>query len=129
MKSSWFRSSWVRWFPVSAGKERRPRVRPRLEALEDRRLFATDLWTNSLGGDWSVGSNWSLGAPPGSADDAVIPSYAAGITIGHGAGNDTVHDLTASANLAVSGGSLTVAGTFKGHSGQRPRQHRGRRGG
>ena len=32
----------------------------------------TDSWTNTAGGSWSVGSNWSLGTPPGSSDNACI---------------------------------------------------------
>src|SRR5438874_225173 len=107
-------ASWLRRRPKSRSHPilRKPqRLRLCLERLEDRTLLATDLWINSLGGAWATGSNWSLGAPPRSGDDAVIPAYAAGIAIQHASGNDTVHNLTASANLNLSGGSLTVTGT------------------
>jgi hypothetical protein len=32
----------------------------------------TDSWTNAAGGSWFTGSNWSMGVPPGSEDEACI---------------------------------------------------------
>jgi RHS repeat-associated protein len=87
----------------------RPRrgARLRLEALEDRVLPALVTWTNPLGGDWSVASNWSSGQLPGASDDVAINT--AGITVTHSTGTDAINSLTSQANLVLSGGSLALA--------------------
>jgi hypothetical protein len=70
----------------------------------------TVTWVGGSTGDWSVGSNWSGGAPPGSGDDVVIGS---GVNVTHSTGTDTIHRLTVSTGLTITGGSLSVnaAGT------------------
>jgi hypothetical protein len=92
--------------------ERRRRVawfRPRLEYLEDRTLLATATWINAAGGAWNVASNWSTGALPGSADDAVINIAVSG-PITYSTGTSTIHSLTdTTAALVLSGGSLSLA--------------------
>ena len=69
----------------SAGPHSRGRrFRPQLMPLEDRTLPAVVMWTNPAGGDWDTPGNWSTGAVPGAADDAVIA--VSGITVTHSAG-------------------------------------------
>jgi hypothetical protein len=59
MTPSWFLTFRQRWMRFFSGAKRLPvrALRPRCENLEDRTLFATDTWTNSLGGAWATGSN------------------------------------------------------------------------
>jgi hypothetical protein len=81
-----------------------------LESLEARISPVTDVSTNPLGGVWAVGSNWSLNAPPTSAQGAAVAPVS-GVTVSHASGIDTVHSLTSDGSLVISGGSL---GTSKG---------------
>src|SRR6516162_229484 len=57
------------------GKSRQPSYRPRIEALEERLLLASDTWTGASSdqnGNWSDPANWNNGVPnPG--DDLVFP--------------------------------------------------------
>jgi hypothetical protein len=87
---------------------RRPGLR--VEGLEDRVAPAAVTWVGA-GGDFNWGNplNWSGGALPGPADDAVIDFGANNFTVVHSAGSDSVHSLLSHANLAVSGGGLLVA--------------------
>ncbi|MBV9125565.1 MAG: hypothetical protein JO112_19625, partial [Planctomycetes bacterium] len=85
----------------------------RLEALEPRLAPATITWNNPAGGDWGVAGNWKGGVLPGSGDDVVIPNLAAGITIIHSTGTDTVKSLTASEGVTLTGGTLTVTGNLQ----------------
>src|SRR5436309_207640 len=88
---------------------------PWLERLEDRTTPSTVTWINSGGGDWDTPSNWSDGSVnrvPGASDDAVIPSLSAGASVIHAGftSNDSVHSVTTSAPIRLSGGSLTTSG-------------------
>jgi hypothetical protein len=75
-------------------------------------------WTNTAGGDWSTGSNWSGGVAPTAADDAVI--VLPGTYTITQSGNSSVADVVLddpAATLMVSGllnaGTLTLdAGTL-----------------
>jgi hypothetical protein len=86
----------------------------------------TDSWTNTAGGDWFTGSDWSGGAPPGPSDEACIaaagtytvamiqlgtPVSVRSLTVGGGVGTQTlmvgvcsgedVGTLTTTAGLSV----------------------------
>jgi hypothetical protein len=63
---------------------------------------------NGGNGDWATASNWSGGQLPGSGDDVVIP---AGVTLTHSTGGDTIHRISGSGTLIISGGTLTVGAT------------------
>ena len=65
------------WKPSRSG-HRRARLRPRVEALEDRYSPAVVYWANPLGGDWQTPANWSTGVVPSPADDVVIATAVAG---------------------------------------------------
>ncbi len=85
-----------------------------LESLEERRLLSVVSWINSAGGAWEVGSNWSNGAGPGASDDVSITGVTGTIT--HSTGTDTVHSIEASAPITLSGGKLSVVGSFSDSS-------------
>jgi hypothetical protein len=85
--------------------------RPRLESLEDRTVPSTVTWISTQSGDWADGSNWSSGSQPTAADDVIIDQP--GVTVTHSSGTDSVHSLTNSADLALAGGSLSVATTIE----------------
>jgi hypothetical protein len=109
----------VRHLSVRAPRARRPRrparvsFRPRLEGLEGRLAPATITWSNPAGGLWNAGGNWSGGAVPGPADDAVIGALNAGAAVTHASGADAVHSLALSSALKVTSGSaLTAAAGF-----------------
>ena len=57
-------------------------------------------------------TNWVGGVLPGPGDDVVI-NAAAGVTVVHSGGNDSVKSLVSANALALSGGTLTVADTIK----------------
>ncbi len=60
-------------------------------------LGVCDTWTNTAGGDWNTGSNWSLGVPPNALTDACITQS--------GTYTVTITGESASANtLTVTGG-------------------------
>jgi hypothetical protein len=85
--------------------------RPRLESLEDRTVPSTVTWISNASGDWADGTNWSSGSQPGATDDVVI--NVSGVTVTHSSGNDSVHSLTNSSDLVLSGGSLAFTTTFR----------------
>ncbi len=88
------------------GKISRPR-RLFMEFLEQRLLLAQDVWTG--GGDdksWQDGSNWSLGAAPGSSDSAMI-SVGSSLTILYN-GSSSILSITDNAGIDITGGSLEV---------------------
>jgi hypothetical protein len=58
-----------------------------------------DTWTNTAGGSWFTGTNWSKGAPPTSEDEACITA----------AGTYTVTMIQTSSTVSVK--SLTIGGT------------------
>jgi hypothetical protein len=79
-----------------------------LESLEDRAVPSTVSWINPAGGDWNTAANWSGGAVPNSAQDAVINIAVSGpITL---SSTCAAHSLTdTAANLDLTGGSLSLA--------------------
>lgn len=82
-----------------------------LEALEQRAVLSAVSWINPAGGAWDVGSNWSTGSVPTSADDVTIDTASA-ITISiQSNDNISVNSVTTGANdtLSFGGGSLTVS--------------------
>src|SRR5262245_59562871 len=84
-----------------------------LELLEARLAPATVTWVGGSG-NWSTVANWSDGTVnrlPGPADDAVINTT--GITVTHSSGSDTVKSVTSNAAIKLTGGTLTVNGTFQ----------------
>jgi autotransporter-associated beta strand protein len=95
-----------------------------LEALEDRLAPAVDLWQGASGGLWSVGSNWSLGAAPGSGDIAtfdpsltggantssIIDSVFAGSVDGVNIASGYTQTITENRNLTVGASGFTQAG-------------------
>jgi hypothetical protein len=96
-----------------AGRTRGPavgRVLLSLEVLEDRVLLSADTWINPNGGNWDVGSNWSLGHAPGTGDTAVInTAVAATVTIQPGDAIQVQGVTTGSKDtLAITSGSLKV---------------------
>src|SRR5262249_30856426 len=88
---------------------------PALVLMEDRTLLATMLWAQAAGGDWGTSSNWvnandgSDHHVPTAADDAVINF--SGITVTHaGSSSDSVNSINSQAAIAVTGGTLAIAG-------------------
>jgi fibronectin-binding autotransporter adhesin len=82
---------------------------------------ATDLWSGATDASWDTATNWSLGAEPTAADDALFPTPIPGTggTITLTAG-ETANSLTFRNAYALTGGDLalgtagtvTVAPTF-----------------
>jgi RHS repeat-associated protein len=111
-----FFTSWPRWFrqDLQATRGRRPRrcprrYRPSVLWLEQRIQPAQVLWAADNDGSWNVPGNWSTGAVPGPGDDVVINFP--GITVTHdNSDSDTINSLTSQAALALSAGSLSIAG-------------------
>jgi hypothetical protein len=79
-----------------------------LEALESWLAPAFVEWTGPSG-DWGTASNWSTGTVPGPNDDAFITETPAVTVTISSADNASVNSLTAYDELALTGGSLTVA--------------------
>ncbi len=87
-----------------------------LEGLEDRVMLSQVNWINPVGGDWDTGANWSTGAVPTARDDVVI-DVSGGVLITHTQNtSDSVNSVTASDPITLSGGTLSVAGTFSDSS-------------
>ena len=104
--------SWSRTFRIRRGKSSsnlRNRRRLAVEILEIRQLLATDTWTNPSGGSWDVASNWSNGVPS-STDDVVI-NLSGSPTVTISSNVESVHSITATDPLVISGGGLEVAAT------------------
>ena len=87
------------------------RVRPRLEALEDRVQPSTVSWISSTSGAWSTAADWSTGAMPRPGDDVVINrSSAVTVTL---SASTSINSLSLTgATLNVTGGTLAVAADF-----------------
>jgi hypothetical protein len=108
---------------LGGGLKRRPirartaRTRLAVECLEDRTLLSTIMWGNLLGGNWDTASNWVGGNLPGPGDAVVIPVLNSGASVTHSTGSDTVQSVTSSANVTLSGGTLTDSGNFQLSSG------------
>ncbi len=69
----------------------------------------TDSWTNTAGGNWFVGSNWSKEAPPGPEEEACITAEGTyTVTMTQTSGTVSVHSLTVGAG---SGTQTLVVGS------------------
>jgi len=68
-------------------------------------------WTNSSGGDWSIGSNWSTGVAPTATDDVVI-DVPVSAPIRYTAAASQINSLTSNQALVISGGLLEIANTL-----------------
>jgi hypothetical protein len=78
-------------------------------------------WTNTAGGDWSVGGNWSGGVAPAAADDALITlpgsytvtqsgtSAVADVVLDDPAGTLAVNGTLNAGTVTVSAGTLVAA--------------------
>ncbi len=91
---------------------RAPRRYLRLESLESRIALATDTFINLAGGFWDTDRNWSLGHPPASGDDAIIPALQPGASVLL-LFSSTTNSLSLAGNLDIAG-PLTIAGTVSG---------------
>ena len=91
-------------FRASPASRRR---RPRFEVLESRQLLSQIQWATASGSAWDVGSNWKGGNVPGPADDAVI-SIAISSPVVISTGTQTVHSVTSTDPISITGGSLAV---------------------
>ena len=78
-----------------------------------------NIWTNPAGGDWDTPSNWTYGVPV--AGQNVEISYP-GITVTHSAATaePAIGSLDDFANLDLTNGSITVAGTTTIETGPTP---------
>ena len=77
--------------------------------------MASVSWNNASGGSWSVGSNWSTNAVPGSGDDAFIAiagSYTVSLTATITVASLTISDAAAVLQVQDPGGNATVSGTL-----------------
>ncbi len=71
---------------------------------------AVNNWTNAAGGPWATGTNWSLGAAPSAADDAIFNLASTyGVTLPAGATASTVQ--VNNGVVSMSGGTLLPVGT------------------
>ena len=74
-----------------------------IEALEDRTLLATDVWTGADSSSWSDGGNWSLGASPGVSDVASFTNSGTGVSL-----------FSATVDSASSISGLLIDGSWNG---------------
>ncbi len=117
---------WVRSLSQSRGKtyQKRPRLRLKLEELENRLAPATHTWTGGGGVNnpqWTNPANWSGGAPIGGVNpdsdgqfpDLVFPAVAAGVnkvTLENLPGTPIIKSITISADNYIMnvGGSQII---------------------
>jgi hypothetical protein len=87
----------------------RRRLRPTLEAFEDRCLPSTFVWFQNVDGNFNDPANWrdqnGMTGVPGAGDDAVIPGTGFTVTSSE---DHTVQSLNANARLTVTAGTITV---------------------
>ncbi|MCQ9374374.1 filamentous hemagglutinin N-terminal domain-containing protein [Methyloversatilis sp. XJ19-13] len=77
-------------------------------------LTGINEWISNVDGNWSVGSNWSLGAAPNSATQTVlIDRVGVTPTVTISTGTWTIGSLSSEESLTISGGSLTVNGATR----------------
>lgn len=71
-------------------------------------------WVPAADGDWDGATNWSSNPGlPGATDDVTISTGGATLyTVTHDSGTDTVNSLLTDETLSVTGGSLTVTGSY-----------------
>ena len=80
-----------------------------LDSLEPRTLLSNVSWTGQGDGTtWTQASNWSNDAVPTASDDVTI-NLSGNPTIQITTGSQSVHSLTSTDPLSISGGSLSVA--------------------
>src|SRR5580704_4751113 len=80
-----------------------------LDWLEPRTLLSNVSWTGSADGkSWAVAGNWSNNAVPMSSDDVTI-NLGGNPTIQVTTGAQSVHSLTSTDPISISGGSLAAA--------------------
>jgi IPT/TIG domain-containing protein len=85
-----------------------PVRRPLLETLEPRTLLSAVTWTGGAGdNNWDTPANWSTDSVPGSADDVTI-DIAANVVHSDDV-TDSIHSLTSTEPLTISGGTLSIA--------------------
>jgi RHS repeat-associated protein len=89
--------------------QRRRKLFPVIERLEDRRLLATIEWNSDNNGFWDVASNWSPAVVPGATDDVVINRVSANPTITIRSGANSVRSISSAETIAFTGGSLAVS--------------------
>jgi RHS repeat-associated protein len=104
-------TSWARLAARCLSRSRTPRRVPlQLTPLEDRLVPAVFRWVNPAGGDLATAANWKdesgAAGVPGPVDDALI--LTSGITV-TSVGTTTVRNLTSTADLDITGGTLTAA--------------------
>jgi hypothetical protein len=93
-----------RWW----GVERLFAFRRRLEELEDRTVPTLVTWDGGAGTfNWLDDANWDTNAPPGPADDVVIPDLSGTPTIASN-GAVSIRSLASAEALLVNGGSFSV---------------------
>ena len=115
---------WSRWY-APTGDKKSPNHKHLPVALLDRiwaaerleaRLLLSGITPNGVwtgggnGSSWSDPLNWSNNVLPGPNDDVVI-NAAGGATVVHDSTIDTVHSLSASTPLLLSGGELQLSST------------------
>ena len=98
-----------------------------MEALEDRTLLATDIWTGAVNNNWSNPQNWNLGVVPGTSDTAEFTSGSTrntadvdeSFTIANlmidSSWDGTINvdsPLTVSTNMTLASGALNVIGAM-----------------
>ena len=82
--------------------------RPRVEWMEPRTLLSAVTWTGGAGdNNWDTPANWSTDSVPGSADDVTI-DIAANVVHSDDV-TDSIHSLTSTEPLTISGGTLSIA--------------------
>ncbi len=80
-----------------------------VDSLEPRTLLSNVSWTGQGDGTtWTQASNWSNDAVPTASDDVTI-NLSGNPTIQITTGTQSVHSLTSTDPLSISGGSLSVA--------------------
>ena len=82
---------------------RRRQRRLGFEALEQKRLMSTDVWTGTVNSNWSNPGNWSLNQVPGSTDTAEFQNGRNTATV------DTIFTIDALQIDSSWGGTLTVS--------------------
>ncbi len=92
----------------SRNRQRSNSCRPRIEWMEPRTLLSAVSWTGG-GGDnnWDTAANWNTDSVPGSGDDVTI-AIAANVAHSN-AVTDSIHSLTSTQPLTISGGTLSIA--------------------
>jgi hypothetical protein len=95
----------------SKGQKRARALAWACESLEQRVLMATDSWITQGNGNWSVGSNWSLGRAPITSDNVVIDVPGLNIVVTYnGGGQITVNNLLNNELLNIGGGGVAWTG-------------------